>query len=374
MSDRSPARALPTSGPRERLRVLLAGGGSGGSTTPLLAVAEALREIQPEVELLYVGTAEGPERALVEAEGLAFRAVAAGKLRRYFSLANLVDPARVALGVAQSLAVVREFRPHVGFGAGGFASVPPLVACRLVGVPIAIHQQDVVPGLANRLLAPLAARVTVSLEASLAHFPQGKTLLTGNPVRASLFTADRARARVVFRLEAEVPTLLVTGGGTGALALNRLIAAAAARLVEFCQVIHLCGRGRQVPVPDVGPRYRGFDFLVSEMPLALAAADLVVCRAGLGTLSELAALGKPAIVVPMPDSHQVENGRAFAASGGVLVVEQAALTPERLVAEVRRLLGDPARLAEMGNALARAMPRGAQARIAKLLVSLATSG
>src|SRR5581483_7423437 len=144
------------------MRVLLAGGGSGGSATPVLAVAEALRARLPDAELLLVGTAGGPERALAAAAGVPFAAVASGKLRRYLDWQNVVDAGRVPVGLAQAVGLVRRFRPHVAFGAGGFAAVPPLVAAARGGVPVLSHQQDVEPGLANRLLVPFARRISVA--------------------------------------------------------------------------------------------------------------------------------------------------------------------------------------------------------------------
>ena len=227
------------------MRVLLAGGGSGGSATPVLAVAQALRKLEPGVEFLYVGTTGGPEAALAAAQGIPFAGVASGKLRRYFDVQNFTDPFRVAAGVGQAYGLARRFRPHVAFSAGGFGAVPPMLAARLVGAHALIHQQDVEPGLANRLLAPLADVITVSLPTSLDHFRRG--LVTGNPVRSEVLAADPRAAYLRLDLDPGAPLLVVTGGGTGALGLNRIVAAAAPRLVQVFQVLHLTGRGRGVP-------------------------------------------------------------------------------------------------------------------------------
>ncbi|HLH24018.1 MAG TPA: undecaprenyldiphospho-muramoylpentapeptide beta-N-acetylglucosaminyltransferase [Chloroflexota bacterium] len=353
------------------MRVLLAGGGSGGSATPVLAVAEALRRWAPEAEFLLVGTASGPERALAEAAGVPFVAVSTGKLRRYVDWQNVIDAGRVPLGVAQAAGIVRRFRPDVAFGAGGFAAVPPLVAAALGGVPVLIHQQDVEPGLANRLLVPFARRVSVAFPESRAHFPRRRTVVVGNPVRADVLTGDRERAVALFGLEPDVPTLLVTGGGTGALGLNERVAAAVPALVERCQVIHLTGRGRAVPPARSSPRYQAHEFLVDEMKHALAAADLVISRAGLGTVSELAVLGKPMVLVPMPDSHQAANARAAARAGAARVVAQADLTPERLVALAGALLADAPARAALAAAARRLFPIDAADRLAALLVEMA---
>lgn len=346
------------------MRVLLAGGGSGGSATPLLAVADELRARHPGLPMLFLGTRDGPEEALVAAEGIRFAGVAAGKLRRYWSLENFMDVFRVGAGVAESLGHVRRFRPTVALGAGGFASVPPLIAARLFRVPVLIHQQDVVPGLANRLLLPFARWISVSLPQSVGRFPRDRTKLRGNPVRRSVETADSRRVYELLPLDPGAPIVLVTGGGTGALGLNRIVAEAAPGLVEFCQVLHLTGRGRSVPVDPLGSRYVQREVLVSQMPYALAAASVVVSRAGLAIISELSALGKPCVIVPMPASHQEANAQALADRGAALVFDERVLTADALCNAVRDLLADVGRQNALQSAISGLMPRDAAARIA----------
>ena len=233
------------------MRVLLAGGGSGGSATPILAVASELRALVPDVELLYVGTHGGPEAELAAEERIPYIGVATGKLRRYWDFQNVTDVGRIVRGVGESLGHVRRFRPDVACGAGGFASVPPLAAAGLCRVPVLIHQQDVVPGLANRLLVPFARRVTVALPETVRAFPRGRTVVRGNPVRAGVLAGSAANGFRRLGLDPTVPLVLVTGGGTGALDLNRIVASAAPRLVQLAQVLHLTGRGRGVA--DGGP-------------------------------------------------------------------------------------------------------------------------
>ncbi len=344
--------------------MLLAGGGSGGSATPVLAVAQALRRLEPSIELLYVGTRDGPEAALAAAQGIPFQGVHAGKLRRYWDAQNLSDPLRVVQGVGESYALVRAFQPAAAMAAGGFGAVPPMVAARAFGARTLIHQQDVEPGLANRLLVPFARQITVSLSSSLAHFPRKRTTVTGNPVRAEILAADSSAAFARLKLEPGVPLVVATGGGTGALSLNRLVAAAAPRLVARAQIVHLTGRGRGVPSETPSPRYRAIEFLVGEMPDLLAAATLVITRAGMGTLTELAALSKPALVIPMPESHQWANAQAFARLGAIEVADQTALTPDRLSERVLSLLDDQPRREHLARSLSRSMPQDAADRIA----------
>jgi UDP-N-acetylglucosamine--N-acetylmuramyl-(pentapeptide) pyrophosphoryl-undecaprenol N-acetylglucosamine transferase len=336
-----------------------------------LAVAEALKACEPSVEFLYVGTHDGPEAALALAQGIAFAGVSTGKLRRYRDVRNFTDPLRVVAGTFESYALVRRFRPQIAFAAGGFGAVPPIVAARIGGAYALIHQQDIEPGLANRLLVPFANGVTVSLAASLRHFPKQKTTVTGNPVRQDFRKADARIAVEKLRLIPEVPLLVVTGGGTGALGLNRLVAAAAPRLVDQLQIVHLTGRGRGVPALTTSDRYRSIEFLVDEMPHLLAAATIVVSRAGMGTLTELAALGKPSVIVPMPGSHQWANAQAFARLGAIEVADQDALTPDTLADRILSLLHDAPRREQLGTALANSMPRDAAQRIATHLLARA---
>ena len=350
--------------------MLLAGGGSGGSATPVLAVAQALRLLEPSVALMYVGTRDGPEASLAAAQNIPFAGVRSGKLRRYWDAQNLTDPFRLAAGIFESLAIARRFKPRAAFAAGGFGAVPPMIAARLAGAATFIHQQDVAPGLANRLLVPFANHISVSLPSSLAHFPGTRTKVTGNPLRAEILSANSALAFEHFGLEPEVPLVVVTGGGTGALALNRLIVAAAPKLVETVQLVHLTGRGRGVPSQTASERYRVIEFLVDEMPHLLAAATLVVSRAGMGTLTELAALGKASLIVPMPGSHQWANAQAFARFGAIEVADQAALTPDSLTARILSLIADQPRREQLGNALSQSMPRDAAKRIAEDLLAI----
>jgi UDP-N-acetylglucosamine--N-acetylmuramyl-(pentapeptide) pyrophosphoryl-undecaprenol N-acetylglucosamine transferase len=340
----------------------------------VLAVAQALRRQEPLVEFLYVGTRDGPEAALAAGQGIRFAGVQSGKLRRYWDARNLSDPLRVIAGTAQSYALVRRFRPEIAFAAGGFGAVPPMLAAHLAGARTLIHQQDVEPGLANQLLVPFANRITVSLESSLVHFPRRRSHVTGNPVRQEILAAQPGVAIESLRLDPDptLPLLVVTGGGTGALGLNRLVAAAAPRLVEHLQIVHLTGRGRGVAADTDSSRYRAVEFLVDEMPHLLAAATIVVSRAGMGTLTELAALGKPSLIVPLPGSHQWANAQAFARLGAIEVADQAALTADSLAERIVSLVRDSARREQLGRAISKSMPRDAADRIGAALLELRT--
>ncbi len=351
------------------LRVLLAGGGSGGSAAPVIAVAEAIARRWPDAEFLYVGTREGPERMLVQAAGLPFEAVETGRLRRYATWRNLTDPARVMVGIGQAGAIARRFRPEVAFGAGGFATVPPLLAARMLGVPVAIHQQDVAPGLANRMLAPFAAQLTVAFPDTRLRFRTQSARVVGNPVRHAILEGDVERVGEEFHLTPGLPVVLVTGGGTGALRLNELAVEAAQQLANECQIIHLTGAGR-TPSPWTHPNYRRYEFLAEPMPDALAAADVVVTRAGMSALSEVAVLGKAAIVVPMPDSHQEANAAVIARHAAGIVRQESDLSGSELAAEIRGLVQDEPRRAALGAAASRLLPGDAADAICSGIATL----
>lgn len=353
------------------MRIVLVGGGSGGSTAPLLAVCEAIRKRHGDAEFLYIGSATGPESALVEKAGVSFVGLRTGKLRRYWSWENFVDVFRTGSSVARSFDIIRRFGPDVLTSAGGFVCVPPALAAWLLRVPVHIHQQDVEPGLANKIISPFASRITVTFEQSKRDFPRAKTILTGNPVRPEILDGKPEAARKLLDLEEGVPVLLATGGGTGAVGLNRLIAEAAPKLVGFCQVIHLCGKGKRIENGFVHKRYHQLEFVVDEMKDLLALADLVISRAGLSSLTELGAVSKPIILIPMPDSHQRYNARAFADAGAAVILEEKQASLEDLVRRVEGLIGDGSALADMGRK-ARAMVRlDAADRIADEVIRLA---
>lgn len=349
------------------MRIVCAGGGTLGSVTPLLAVVEELRATNP-IEVDWFGTATGPERTLVEAAGGRFHTIPAGKLRRYASARNATDVLRLGGGLAQALWWLAHNSVEVVLTAGGFVAVPVAWAAWFRGVPVFVHQQDVVPGLANKLMVPFARRVTVALECSLKDYPAAKTVCTGNPVRAAFIHPPAPEAaRRALGLSPELATVVVLGGGTGAQFLNDLVVPALPRLTAHAQVLHISGPQRSAAQPPQ-PRYHQLAFTTDTLTV-LAAADVVVTRAGMGTLTELAALRRPAIVVPIPDSHQEANARLVAEASAAVVLPQAGLTPEQLLGTVEQLLNDAASRERFGAALARLLPPGAAARVAHEIIS-----
>lgn len=343
-----------------------------GSVTPLLAAAEEFKKTVSDCEFLWIGTRKGPEKKLVEAYGIKFQSIPAGKFRRYFSLRNFFDPFLIAAGFLKSFGIILKFKPRIILSAGGFVGVPLIWAGWILRVPSLIHQQDVRPGLANKLTAPFAKIVTVTFDESLKYFP--KAVWTGNPVRGEIFEGNRERAFFNFKLEKNLPVLLVLGGGTGALELNKIIIKAAPKIFEFCQIIHITGgrldellKFEAQTLSKENPRYHFFDFLISEMKDVYATADLVVSRAGMGTLTELAVLGKPTILVPIPKSHQEDNAYYFKRNNAVFLMEQKDLTPEILVETVRELINNKIELENLGRNMKSVMKPEAAAMVGEIL-------
>jgi UDP-N-acetylglucosamine--N-acetylmuramyl-(pentapeptide) pyrophosphoryl-undecaprenol N-acetylglucosamine transferase len=349
------------------MRILISGGGTGGHIYPALAVGRVLRE-RYGAELLYLGDVNGLETQIVPGHGIPFTGITAGKLRRYLSPGALSDLARVPVGIRQAIAVVGQFRPHVAFTTGGYVAVPAGIAAWRYRVPLLMHQQDASPNLANRLLTPFAARISVSFPESLRYFPRRRTTLAGNPVREEIVRAADESApslKASFGFDPLAPLLLVTGGSQGARHLNQVVAACLTEILPRAQVLHLSGERTYEETlaaaephfaqhPEWRSRYSLRQYLSSRMAEALAASDLVLCRSGAATLAELAVLGKPSILVPLPPgftgSPQGVNAAMFRQAGAAEIILDKDLTGERLMAVLGTLLDNAARRKLMASA------------------------
>ena len=274
------------------MRVLVSGGGTGGHIYPALAIATSLRTLY-QAEILFLGSDDGLEKEIVPAAGFTLATVKAGKLRRYVSLETITGVMRVPLGMFQAMSIVRKFRPDVAFTSGGYVAVPAALATRLNGVPLLMHQQDVPPNLSNRLAAPLATRISVAFADSLPYFPARKTLLLGNPIRQVMLDARKTTpqtARAELGFDVDIPLLLVTGGSQGARHLNQMVCLALPGLLAHCQVLQISGKDLYNETraqadslladqdEAIRQRYQLVPYLNAEMPLAVQAADLVLCR------------------------------------------------------------------------------------------------
>jgi UDP-N-acetylglucosamine--N-acetylmuramyl-(pentapeptide) pyrophosphoryl-undecaprenol N-acetylglucosamine transferase len=353
--------------------IVFTGGGTAGHVFPALAV---LDELAPRWRgrVVWIGSSSGMERDILRRRAIPYYGIPTGKLRRYFSLANFLDLFRVLFGFLASLAVLSRERPRLVFSKGGYVTVPPLAAARLLGIPSITHESDLNPGLATRINARSAQRVLVSFAESAGYLPaalRAKVIHTGNPVRRALLGGEPAAGRALVGCPPERPLLLVLGGSLGSAFINGAVQRGLSELTSRCFVVHQMGSAHYRPASR--PGYHAVAFLDAELPDLLAACDLVLCRAGANTLWELAALGKPAVLVPLSGQSsrgdQLENARHFAGQGAALVVPEE--EEGRLVGEVLRLLGDRSRLAEMGRRARELGRPDAAARIAELVLERA---
>ena len=354
--------------------VLLAGGGTAGHVSPLLAIAAAVREQAPDARLTAVGTAAGMETRLVPEAGLSLELVDRVPMPRRLSVDLLRLPARLAGAVRQAGEILDRVRPDVVVGVGGYVCTPVYLAAARRGVPIVIHEANARPGLANRVGARWARTVATAFPGT----PLRGATTVGMPMRREIAGLDRAAlrdgARRSFGLDPERPTAVVTGGSSGALSMNRTVAEVAAEAAEHgYQLLHVTGRGKQLTAADgtllSAPGYVQVEY-VDGMERVYAAADLLVARAGAATVSEVAAVGLPAVFVPLPvgNGEQALNAASLVEAGAALLVADDDFTPAWWREHVHPLSTDRERLAAMAAAGRAHGVRDADAVLARLIL------
>lgn len=301
---------------QHRKTIIFSGGGTLGPVVPLLAVWDEMHKQNAALQAVWIGTSTGPEQSLVLDSGIEFIAFDSPKLRRYFSFRTLLLPITIPVAIYSAMMLLFTIKPSAVVSAGGYTSLPIHVAAWLMRIPGFVHQQDAQVGLTNKLIAPLAASVTAAFTLTAEAMGEHVTCI-GNPVRMDIGGGSIETARKRFDLEPSVPVVLVLGGGTGAQVLNDEIWNALPELTQHAQIIHSAGKGKGKNMQT--SRYRQYPFISREdLAHAYAVADVVVVRAGMGTLSEIAALKKAAVLVPIPDSHQELNVVQFVDAGAAV--------------------------------------------------------
>lgn len=385
MSSESAFTPVPDLG--RPLRVIVTGGGTGGHTYPAVSAVRALRAraaaAGAALDVLWVGAAGSLESRVAADEGIEFRAVATGKIRRasnplkMITVSNIRDMARVPLGIVQARSVVAGFRPDVVLATGGYVCIPVGLAAFVCRRPLIVHEQTVRLGLANKVLARGAARMAVSSDSTLALLPakaRGRAVVTGNPVRPEVLagTADKAvEALGLQGFDRSLPTIYVTGGAQGSAQINKLVDANLPWLLERANLVHQCGPANVGALrdhadalpPDLAARYLLAGYVGPELPDVLALADIVIGRSGAGTLAEVTALGKASVLVPLASAagnEQHHNARLLHDDGAAVAL-LATVSPETLRQAVEPLLTDPAqRQATADRARAHGRPEAAE--------------
>lgn len=329
-------------------RIVLTGGGTAGHVTPHFSLIPKLKAKGYDIH--YIGTQDGIEHELIQKiPDVTYHAVKSGKLRRYFSVKNLTDPFRVVWGALQSIRLMRTLKPNICFSKGGFVSVPIVVGAWLCRVPSVCHESDLTPGLANRICARFASRVATTFEECAESLGE-KAVMTGTPMRPELFQGSRAAGLALAGFEGQKPVLLMTGGSLGAQSVNKCLREALPSLLTRMDVLHLCGKGNLDASLEEHSGYCQKEFLGAELPDALAAADIVLSRAGSNTLSELVALHKPMLLIPYPlgasRGDQIQNAESFRKRGLAHVLPQEKMTATTLTTELLSLLRSQGELME----------------------------
>ena len=355
-------------------RILFATGGTGGHINPALAVAGYIRDNYPQVKILFVGTAEKMEAKLVPNAGFDFKTIDISGFQRSLSLnnikRNLGTLKKLMFVSGQCKKIIRDFSPDVVVGFGGYVSGPVLRTASKMGIPIAIHEQNAYPGVTNKALAKRAEAVMLTVKDAEKYLESKNPCIhTGLPVRGEITSQDRDFARAELKLDSR-PMVLSMGGSLGARAINDAVVEMIAKKVGDgdCIFHHAYGQyGKWVPdkFRELGVEIEKYDNLtvreyIDNMHVCLAAADLVICRAGASSLSEFEAVGKPSILIPSPnvaENHQFHNAMALVNNGAAVIIEEKDLTGEKLAKEVTKLLSDKQRLKEIGeNAKKMAIP------------------
>ncbi len=312
--------------------VVLTGGGTAGHVTPNLAIIPKLKEMDFHIE--YIGTKNGMEHEIIAKTELPYHVISAGKLRRYFSLKNFTDPAKIFAGYIQAKRILKKLQPNVVFSKGGFVSVPVVFAAHKLGIPVVLHESDYTPGLANRLCIPRANKICVAFSSALKSIPEGKGVYTGLPIRESLLRGSREAGLKLCGFSGKKPVLLVMGGSLGAQAVNVVLDSIMKDLTKTFDVIHIRGKENRLSgFLPVG--YEQFGYVDSELPDLYAASDIMLSRAGATAVFEILALALPALLIPLSKASsrgdQELNAKYFKEQGFSHVLPQEDMNAETLM-------------------------------------------
>ncbi|MBI5754791.1 undecaprenyldiphospho-muramoylpentapeptide beta-N-acetylglucosaminyltransferase [Candidatus Peregrinibacteria bacterium] len=337
------------------MRIVLTGGGTGGHIFPNIAVFEMLKASGALTrDILYVGEKSGMEEDVCLRYGVPFSGISAGKFRRYFSLKNVRDVLKFPAGFFEAKRILRDFKPDVIFSKGGYVAFPVVLAGRMLGANIIIHDSDAIPGLTTRLSAPFAHTICVAWKEAMKFFPAKKTVLTGIPIRKSILEADADEGFRITGFRKGKPVIFVSGGSLGAKRLNELVVEALPLLLPHCQVVHFTGKGKgQVSKERTIKGYKVFESLDQEYAHVLASADLCISRAGANALFEYMALSKPTMLIPLGRNasrgDQIANASILEKEGASIVFDENTLDGKALAKRILSMLKDKKRLKQMGK-------------------------
>lgn len=320
-------------------RIVMTGGGTAGHVTPNIALIPRLKKLGYDIH--YIGTEKGIERKLIEKEGIPYHVINAGKLRRYLDVKNLTDAFRITHGFMQSLALISRLKPNIVFSKGGFVSSPVVWGAWMNRVPIVIHESDITPGLANKIAIPFAKKVCYTFPETGKYISEDKGVLTGIPVRDSLFFGEKKMGKEICGFNDEKPIILIIGGSLGSQVINRNIRANIKTILKSFQVCHICGKGNIDKNYEGIKGYKQFEYVREELSHLFAMADLIISRAGATVLYEILALKKPNILIPLSKKasrgDQILNAESFKKQGLSHVIMEENLNNELLLEGIKKV-------------------------------------
>ena len=319
--------------------IVLTGGGTAGHVTPNIALIPKLQE--KGFQISYIGSYNGIEKSLIQELGIPYYGISSGKLRRYFDIKNFSDPFRVLKGYSQAKKLMKQLKPDVVFSKGGFVTVPVVLAAKKRKIPAIIHESDMTPGLANKLCLSSATKICCNFPETVSTLPADKAVLTGTPIRQELLHGDKEAARNFCGFSSDKPVLLVIGGSLGAASVNENVRKILPELLKEFQVIHLCGKGKTDSSLEHTAGYVQYEYIKEELCDLMAAADVMISRAGANAICELLALKKPNLLIPLSAGasrgDQILNARSFEAQGFSMVIDEDYLSPGLLIEKVHAL-------------------------------------
>lgn len=319
-------------------KIVLTGGGTAGHVTPNIALLPELKKQGYEIH--YIGSYEGIESKLIPELDVSYYGIASGKLRRYIDLKNISDPFKVVKGLHQARVLLKQIKPDVVFSKGGFVSVPVVIAAKSRGIPCVIHESDMTPGLANKICIPCASRVCTNFPETIKHLPAEKAVLTGSPIREELFHGSRERGLSFCGFDKSRPVVLIIGGSLGAASVNTAVRSILPALLKEFQVIHLCGKDKIDASLNGTKGYVQFEYIKEELSDLMAAADIMISRAGANAICEILALRKPNILIPLSAQasrgDQILNAASFEKAGYSIVIQEEDVTDDKLLNAVHQ--------------------------------------
>lgn len=318
--------------------IVLTGGGTAGHVTPNIALIPFLKKEGWSIQ--YIGSKTGIEKDLITKENIPYHGISSGKLRRYVSLENLKDPFKVVKGLFDAYSLLRKIKPNLVFSKGGYVTVPVVLAAKLLGIPVIIHESDITPGLANKIASKGAKEICVNFPETL-QYVGSKGVLTGTPIREELFKGDANKGRSLCKFTNHKPVLLMMGGSLGSVKINTCLREALDTLIEDFNIVHICGKGNVDETLRNKEGYCQFEYAGEELPHLFAMTDLMLSRAGANALAEIVALNIPSLLIPLSAAasrgDQILNAEAMKKKGYCEVLVEEELNSESLIKKLNEV-------------------------------------